>query len=73
MAHHAALRAFFDDRALRKEKFTAWDEVPPFRYVEESISDVLARIAPALAVFVSVALAFGLWAWWTLHRRPLDA
>jgi ABC-2 type transport system permease protein len=73
LAHHAELRAFFDPRALRKEKFTAWDEVPPFRFVEEPMSDVAARVAPALAVFVSIALALGLWAWRTLRRRPSDA
>jgi ABC-2 type transport system permease protein len=73
MAHHAQLRAFFDPRALRKENFTAWDEVPPFRYVEEPISDVLARIAPPLAVLASIALALGLWTWRTLHHRRLDA
>jgi len=73
LAHHAELRAFFDPRALRKEKFTARDEVPPFRYVEEPMSDVAARVAPALAVFVSIALALGLWAWRTLRRRPSDA
>jgi ABC-2 type transport system permease protein len=73
MAHHAELRAFFDPRALRKEKFTAWDEVPPFRYVEESLSDVAARVAPTLAVFLSIALALGLWSWRTLRRRSADA
>jgi ABC-2 type transport system permease protein len=72
MAHHAQLRAFFDPRALRKENFTAWDEVPWFRYVEEPISDVLTRIAPALAVLGSIALALGLWTWRTLHHRRLD-
>jgi ABC-2 type transport system permease protein len=73
MAHHAELRAFFDPRALRKEKFTAWDEVPSFRYVEEPMSEVVARVAPALAVFVSIAFALGLWASRTLRRRPSDA
>jgi ABC-2 type transport system permease protein len=73
MAHHAALRAFFDARTGRKEKFTAWNEVPPFRYVEEPISDVSARIAPALAILVFIALVLGLWSWRTLGRRPADA
>jgi Domain of unknown function (DUF3526) len=73
MAHHAQLRAFFDPRALRKENFAAWDEVPPFRYVEGPISDVLARIAPPLAVLAAIALALGLWTWRTLHHRCLDA
>lgn len=63
LAHHSELRAFFDSRALRKEKFTAWDEVPAFRFVEEPISDVAARIAPALAALALAALALGLWSW----------
>jgi len=73
LAHHAELRAFFDPRALRKEKFTAWDDVPPFRFVEEPFADVAARVAPALAALVLAALALGLWSWWTLQRGPFEA
>jgi ABC-2 type transport system permease protein len=70
MAHHAELRAFFDSRTLGKEKFTAWDEVPPFRYSEERMSDVVARVAPALAVFVLFGLALGLVARRELRHLP---
>jgi ABC-2 type transport system permease protein len=73
LANHAQLRAFFEPRALRKEKFAAWDEVPAFRFVEEPIADVAARVAPPLAALVLAALALGLWSWATLGRRSLDA
>ena len=73
LANHAQLRAFFEPRALRKERFATWDEVPAFRFVEEPISDVAARVAPPLAALVLAALALGLWSWATLGRRSLDA
>jgi hypothetical protein len=37
------------------------------------MSEVVARVAPALAVFVSIAFALALWGWWTLRARSLDA
>ena len=48
--HHLALREFFNPRILRKdqEKFTAWDEVPVFRFAEESAGTVTRRALPAL-------------------------
>jgi ABC-2 type transport system permease protein len=58
-AHHAELRAFFEPRALRGENFAAWDEVPTFRYVEESTQDVFARVAAALAALLFLSLALG--------------
>jgi hypothetical protein len=72
LAHHSELRAFFYPRALRKEKFTAWDEVPAFRFVEEPITDVAARVAPALAALVLAALALGLLSWRILARGATD-
>ena len=63
LAHHREVRAFFDPRALRKEKFTAWDDVPVFRFVEEPFADVAARVAPALAALGFAALVLGLWSW----------
>lgn len=47
-AHHAELRAFFNPRILRKEKFTAWGEVPAFHFVEEPAGKVARRVVPAL-------------------------
>jgi ABC-2 type transport system permease protein len=73
IAHHAELRVFFDPRALRKEKFSGWDEVPTFQFVEEPTMDVVARVAPTIAVFVGITLALALWVWRTLVRRPADA
>jgi ABC-2 type transport system permease protein len=61
--HHVELRAFFEPRALRGESFAAWDEVPPFRYVEEPAGDAFSRIAPALAVLLFSSLVLGLWTW----------
>lgn len=48
--HHRALREFFNPRILRKdqEKFTAWDEVPVFRFAEEPAGTVARRAMPAL-------------------------
>jgi ABC-2 type transport system permease protein len=68
-AHHAELRAFFEPRALRGESFAAWDEVPPFQYVEESSGDVFSRVAPALAVLLFSSLVLGLWTWRALGQR----
>ena len=72
LAHHAELRAFFEPRALRKEKFTAWDDVPAFRFVEEPITDVAGRVAPGLAALVLATLVLGLWSWHTLARGASD-
>jgi ABC-2 type transport system permease protein len=71
LAHHAELRAFFNPRALAKEKFSAWDEVPDFRYVEEPTAAASARAVPALAALLLAALAFGLWSWRMLLRARL--
>jgi ABC-2 type transport system permease protein len=73
IAHHAELRAFFEPRALRKEKFAAWDEVPAFRFVEEPITNVAGRVGVAIGALILAALALGLWSWRTLaHRRIID-
>ena len=68
IAHHQELRSFFEPRALRKEKFYAWDEVPTFEYVEEPIASVAARIAPAIAAFLFGTVLLGLWTWRNLHQ-----
>jgi ABC-2 type transport system permease protein len=70
IAHHAELRAFFETPALRKEKFAAWDDVPPFRYSEEPIPAVAARVAAAIGVLLLAALALGLLSWLGL-RGPV--
>jgi ABC-2 type transport system permease protein len=69
--HHAELRAFFEPRALRGEKFAAWDDVPAFHYAEEPTSAVLARIGPSLAVLLGAALVLALWSWRGLARSPM--
>jgi ABC-2 type transport system permease protein len=66
--HHADLRAFFNPRILKKETFTAWDEVPAFRFVEEPAALVARRVAPALFTLGCVALIFAAGAWRTLRR-----
>jgi hypothetical protein len=63
-------RAFFETPALRKEKFAAWDDVPPFRYSEEPIPAVAARVAAAIGVLLLAALALGLLSWLGL-RGPV--
>jgi ABC-2 type transport system permease protein len=68
LAHHAELRAFFEPRALRKEKFAAWDDVPAFRFTEEPLHAVAGRVAPALATLLTLALAFSLLSWLALRR-----
>ncbi|WP_119390724.1 DUF3526 domain-containing protein [Taklimakanibacter lacteus] len=68
-AHHSELRAFFEPRALRKEKFAAWDDVPGFYYVEEPIISVVTRLAPAVGALLFVALGFGLLSWLALRRQ----
>jgi ABC-2 type transport system permease protein len=71
IAHHEELRAFFEPRALRKEKFAAWDEVPAFRFTEEPMGAVAARVAPAIGVLFFAALAFGLLSWLALRRATV--
>jgi ABC-2 type transport system permease protein len=68
IAHHSELRAFFDPLILRNEKFTGWDDVPRFRYVEEPVAEVVARIGPAVAALLLAALAFSSWSARTLSR-----
>jgi ABC-2 type transport system permease protein len=68
VAHHAQLRAFFDPRALSKQKFAEWDDVPGFRFVEEENAAVLIRIAGPLAALLLAALILGLWSWRALLR-----
>jgi ABC-2 type transport system permease protein len=68
VAHHEQLRAFFDPRAFAREKFAAWDEVPAFRFVDETAIAVATRVMPALAALLLAALALGLWSWRVLRR-----
>lgn len=68
VAHHGELRAFFEPQALRKEKFTAWDDVPAFNYVEEPMASVFARVMPGLAALILAALMLGAWSWRSLQR-----
>ena len=68
VAHHAQLRAFFDPRALSKQKFAEWDDVPNFRFVEEENAAVLIRVAGPLAALLLAALILGLWSWRALLR-----
>jgi ABC-2 type transport system permease protein len=57
-AHHGDLREFFTPRIARKEKFSAWDEVPAFRHVEESPSAVLRQVLPAILVLSLLTIGF---------------
>lgn len=68
-AHHSELRAFFEPRALRKERFAAWDDVPGFDYVEEPIISVVTRLAPAVGALLFVALGFALLSSLALRRQ----
>lgn len=68
-AHHSQLRAFFEPRVLSKEKFTGWDNVPAFVYVEEPSISVVARIVPAVGALLGAALGFGLLGWLALRRQ----
>jgi ABC-2 type transport system permease protein len=73
VTHHADLRAFFNPRILKKEKFTAWDEVPAFTFDEEPTEAAAARIAPALlALFIATA-AFAVWSAGALRRSSPSA
>jgi ABC-2 type transport system permease protein len=55
--HHTALRAFFTPRIASKEKFSAFDEVPVFRHVEEPTATVLRQVVPSLVILVTLTLA----------------
>jgi ABC-2 type transport system permease protein len=66
--HHAQLRAFFDPRAFTKEKFAEWDDVPAFKFVDEPVAAVVARILPPLAALLLATLALGLWSWRRMPR-----
>jgi ABC-2 type transport system permease protein len=67
--HHSELRAFFEPRVLSKEKFTAWDDVPAFNYIEEPSISVIARLVPPICALLCAALGLGLLSWLTLRRR----
>jgi ABC-2 type transport system permease protein len=70
LAHHRDLRAFFEPHLLQKAKFSGWDEVPAFRYIEEPATDAAARVIPALAALLLATVGLGLLGWRTLRRRP---
>ena len=71
VTHHADLRAFFNPRILKKEKFTAWDEVPAFTFVEEPARAVAARTVPALLGLLAAIAALTAWSWHSLRRARL--
>ncbi|XSC48663.1 hypothetical protein ACF1BQ_020630 [Bradyrhizobium sp. RDT10] len=54
---------------MRKEKFSAWDEVPRFDYLEEPIISVVTRLAPAVGALLLAALGFGILSWLALRRQ----
>ncbi|WP_438481415.1 ABC transporter permease [Oleiharenicola lentus] len=62
LAHHAGLREFFTPRIVRKEKFTAFDEVPVFRYAEETSGTILRHVALAGGLLFALATALFTWA-----------
>ena len=68
VTHHAELRAFFNPRILKKEKFTAWDEVPAFTFVEEPARAVAARAIPALTALAATAIGLAAFTHFTLRR-----
>jgi ABC-2 type transport system permease protein len=70
-AHHSKLRAFFEPRVLSKERFTAWDDVPAFDYVDETNIAVVARLVPAVGALLCAALGCALLSWLTLRRQHL--
>jgi ABC-2 type transport system permease protein len=70
-AHHSELRAFFEPRAMRKELFTAWDDVPRFKYVEEPVTPVITRLAPAVGALLLMTLGFGLVSWAAVRRHKV--
>jgi ABC-2 type transport system permease protein len=69
--HHLALREFFNPRILRKEKFTAWHDLPAFRFTEETAAQTARRAAPALLALLLATLALAAWASRSLRRAAL--
>lgn len=61
-AHHLALRAFFNPRILRKERFDAWDRVPRFEFVEPARAQVARGVLVPIAGLVLLTVACALWA-----------
>lgn len=66
--HHAELRAFFNPRILKKEKFDAWEQVPAFRFVEETASTAGYRVALAVAALLVLTAALAAFASRTLGQ-----
>jgi len=73
LTHHADLRAFFNPRILKKEKFTAWDEIPSFTFAEEPATAAAARIAPAILALLLVTVALTAWSWHSLRLAWLTS
>jgi ABC-2 type transport system permease protein len=69
LAHQGELRAFFEPRALRKEKFAAWDDVPAFHFTEEPLGSVAVRVLPAIGALLVAAFAFSVLSWRALRRE----
>jgi ABC-2 type transport system permease protein len=69
-AFHREWIAFFTGKFLKQEPLTTadYDKIPTFTYVEESLGDVLARMAPTLLGLVLVVTALTAVAFAALRR-----
>jgi ABC-2 type transport system permease protein len=72
-AHHGELRDFFTPRIANKEKFSAYDEVPPFLHIEEPAAVVFKHVAPAIVALTLLAALLTLSAFRFLRRYPVTA
>lgn len=72
-AHHAELRAFFNPRILRQERFDAWEQLPPFRFAEEPPLAVAGRLLLPLGALVLGTAALAAVALRRLPSGPLPA
>jgi ABC-2 type transport system permease protein len=70
-AYHAEWRAYFTPRIFRKATLTNFDEAPRFVFVEEPLADVAARVIPAIAGLVVLAVAIGWVGLVRLRRYPV--
>lgn len=67
-AYHAAWRAYFQPRVLRRQPLADYRGVPAFHYEEEALSAVLARTAAASGLLAAPVCLLGLLAAAGLRR-----
>jgi ABC-2 type transport system permease protein len=70
-AYHAEWREYFVPKVLQKVRLTSYEDVPRFRYRDEPLASVLARVLVGAAGLLAPALVIGWVGLLALRRYPV--